>query len=106
MAPPTADGFRVTILGSGTGIPVPARGYAGILVQLAGESWLLDAGPGTLQRLVATGVTYQTLDRVFLTHLHPHHSLALVSILFAMHIPAPARTQPFAVYGPPGLRQF
>src|SRR3990167_1153593 len=101
-----SSGCRVTIIGSGTGIPVPERGYAGVLVQLAGESWLLDAGPGTLQRLVATGVTYQTLDRVLLTHLHPDHSLDLVSTLFAMHIPAPARTKPFAVYGPPGLRQF
>ena len=99
-----SSGFRVTIIGSGTGIPVADRGYAGVLVQLAGESWLLDAGPGTLKRLVEVGVTYQTLDRVFLTHLHPDHSLDLVSILFAMHIPSPARTKPLAVYGPPGLR--
>ena len=98
--------FRVTIVGTGTGLPVAGRGYAGVLVQLAGESWLLDAGPGTLQRLVEIGVTYQTLDRVFLTHLHPDHSLDLVSILFAMHIPQPARTQRLAVYGPPGLQQF
>lgn len=101
-----SSGFRVTILGSGTSIPVAERGYAGILVQLAGESWLLDAGPGTLQRLAATGVTYQTLDRVWLTHLHPDHSLDLVSILFAMHIPSPARTKPLTVCGPPGVRQF
>jgi len=98
--------FRVTIIGSGTGIPVPERGYAGVLVQLANESWLLDAGPGTLKRLVELGVTYQTLDRVWLTHLHPDHSLDLASILFAMHIPSPARTKPLTVYGPPGLQAF
>lgn len=101
-----SEAFRVTIVGSGTGIPVPERGYAGVLVQLAGESWLLDAGPGSLQRLAQLGVTYQTLDRVMLTHLHPDHSLDLVSILFAMHIPSPARTKPLTIYGPAGLRAF
>lgn len=101
-----STGFRVTIIGSGTGIPVADRGYAAVCVQLAGEAWLLDAGPGTLKRLVEIGVTYQTLDRVFLTHLHPDHSLDLVSILFAMHIPQPARTKPLAIYGPTGLARF
>ena len=96
--------MRVVILGSGTAIPVTTRGYAGISLHVAGEHLLFDAGPGTLKQLLAAGVTYLDLDRVFLTHFHPDHCLDLVSILFAMRIPQPARKKPLTVYGPRGLK--
>ena len=98
--------MRVVILGSGTAIPVTTRGYAGISLHVAGEHLLFDAGPGTLKQLLAAGVTYLDLDRVFLTHFHPDHCLDLVSILFAMRIPQPARTTPLVIYGPRGLKRL
>lgn len=99
--------MQLTVVGSGTAIPVRARGYAGLYVKAAREQLLLDSGPGTLQRLSVIGVTYRDLDRILYTHFHPDHCLDLVSILFAMRIsPAegPARTKPLTVYGPAGLR--
>ncbi len=98
--------MRVTILGSGTGMPVKDRGCAGIYVRVGEEHLVLDAGPGTLKRLLEVGVTYLDLDRILLTHFHPDHSLDLVSMLFAMRMPAPARTKPLTVYGPRGLRRL
>jgi len=100
--------MRVVILGSGTGVPDlrTPRGYASIYVRLGGEHLLLDAGPGTLKQLARLGVTYLDLDRIFLTHFHPDHCLDLVSILFAMRIPQPARTKPLVIYGPRGLRRL
>ena len=118
--------MRIVILGSGTGIPVKHRGYAGIYVRVGGEHLLLDAGPGTLRQLTGVGVTYRDLDRLFVTHFHPDHCLDLVSILFAMRIPEPAvgspsaadtssaarmvpprsRTKPLTIYGPRGLRRL
>lgn len=98
--------MKVVILGAGTAIP--ARGYspAGIYVRAAGEHLLFDAGAGTVQRLHAIGVTLRQLDRIFLTHVHIDHCLDLVSILFALRIPSPARTKPLTVYGPRGLQQL
>jgi len=98
--------MRVVILGTGTGIPVKSRGYAGIYVHVGGEHLVFDSGPGTLKRLVEIGVTYLDLDRIFLTHFHPDHCLDLVSILFAMRIPQPARTKPLVIYGPRGLTRL
>ena len=80
--------MKVVFLGTGTGVPVPTRGYAGIYVRAGREHVLLDAGPGTLRQLSRLGVTFLTLDRLFLTHFHPDHCLDLVSILFAMRLPA------------------
>ena len=98
--------MRVIVLGAGTAIP--ARGYspAGIYVRIAREHVLLDAGPGTLQRLHAAGAPFQHLDRIFLTHFHLDHCLDLASILFALRLPQLKRRKPLTVYGPPGLARL
>ncbi len=96
--------MKVVLLGTGTGMPVPDRGYAGIYVRVGSEHVVFDAGPGTLRQLSRIGVTFLDLDRVFITHFHPDHCLDLVSILFAMRMPDPPRTKPLTIYGPPGLR--
>jgi ribonuclease BN (tRNA processing enzyme) len=75
-------------------------------VRVGREHVVLDAGAGTMQRLHRLGVTFLQLDRIFLTHFHPDHCLDLVSFLFAMRIPRPARTKPLAIYGPRGLGQL
>src|SRR3989338_6937588 len=95
--------MRVVVLGAGTAIPAVRHSPAGIYVRVGGEHVLLDAGPGTLQRLCAIGVSPFQLDRIFLTHCHVDHCLELVTILFALRIPQPQRTKPLTVYGPKGL---
>jgi ribonuclease BN (tRNA processing enzyme) len=77
-----------------------------VYVHTGREHLVLDAGAGTLQRLARLGVTFLDIDRVFLTHFHPDHCLDLVSFLFAMRCPKPARTKPLTVYGPHGLTRL
>ena len=95
--------MQVVILGAGTAIPAAHRSPAGIYVRVGREHVLLDAGPGTLQRLHAAGAPFQALDRIFLTHFHLDHCLDLASILFALRLPDLRRRKPLTVYGPPGL---
>lgn len=96
----------VTILGAGTAIPAMGYSPAGLYVRIAREHVVLDAGAGTLQRLQRLGITFLDVDRIFLTHYHPDHCLDLVSFLFAMRLPRPARRKPLTVYGPRGLRRL
>jgi len=98
--------MRVVILGAGTAIPARDYSPSGIYVQAGREHLLLDAGPGTAQRLRAAGVTIFELDRIFLTHYHLDHCLDLAAILFALRIPEPRRTKSLVVYGPPGLKRL
>jgi ribonuclease BN (tRNA processing enzyme) len=95
--------MRVVILGAGTVIPASGHSPAGIYVQVGREHVLLDAGPGTLQRLHAARAPFRELDRIFLTHFHLDHCLDLASILFALRLPDLKRRKPLTVYGPPGL---
>ncbi|MBI2884928.1 MAG: MBL fold metallo-hydrolase [Candidatus Omnitrophica bacterium] len=97
--------MRVILLGTGTAWPVRGQACAGIYVEAAGRHLLFDAGPGTLQRLLAIGVTHRDLDRMFLTHFHPDHCAELIPLLFAMRLPNPARTKPLTITGPSGLRR-
>jgi ribonuclease BN (tRNA processing enzyme) len=98
--------MRVVILGAGTAIPAKGYSPAGIYVQAGREHLLLDAGPGTLQRLHAAGAPFHQLDRLFLTHFHLDHCLDFAAILFALRLPDVGRRTPLTIYGPRGLKSL
>ena len=98
--------MKIIILGAGTALPAREHSPAGVYVQAGREHVLLDAGAGTLQRLHASGVPWQELDRIFLTHFHLDHCLDLASILFALRMPHVERRKSLIVYGPPGLKRL
>ncbi|NDD28632.1 MAG: ribonuclease Z [Proteobacteria bacterium] len=99
--------MRLTVIGSGTGVPWQGRGPAGYLVEAAGRSMLFDCGPGTLERVNRFGHDWKAIDRIFLTHHHPDHSADLVAFLFAGNWAAEQRTRdPLRVRGPRGTSAF
>jgi ribonuclease BN (tRNA processing enzyme) len=68
---------------------------------------LVDAGPGTLARLERAGLRYRDLKLVLISHLHPDHTLDLVTLLQANNAtPGWKRTEPLQVAGPRGMRRF
>jgi ribonuclease Z len=101
------DAMTVTVLGSGTCIPVPGRGAPGYLVRIGGTPILVDAGPGTLARLAAAGVSYRDLALVLVSHLHSDHTLDLATFLQANNAtPGFRRTLPLTLIGCRGLSPF
>jgi ribonuclease BN (tRNA processing enzyme) len=99
--------MQLTILGAGTGVPLPQRSPAGVLVQIGAAPLLLDLGPGTIPRLNAVGVSYRDLEHVFLTHLHPDHTLDLVMLLQALNwTPGFTRERPLHLIGCPGTQSL
>lgn len=95
--------MQVTILGSGTAIPVPDRFPAGYLVRGAGQTVMVDCGPGTLRRLAQAGTGLDQLDAVLLTHFHTDHCADLGPLLFALRSPHYAGRKPLRVLAAPGL---
>ncbi|MCA8951773.1 MAG: ribonuclease Z [Planctomycetes bacterium] len=93
----------VTVLGSGTAMPVPDRFPAGYWVTAGKTSALVDCGPGTLRRFAQAGGDIATLDAVLLTHYHTDHCADLAALLFALHAPQFAGRPPLRIYGAPGL---
>jgi ribonuclease BN (tRNA processing enzyme) len=101
------DRMTVTVLGSGTCVPLPARAASGYLVRIGENPILVDAGPGTLTRLAAAGVSYTDLDLVLVSHLHPDHTLDLATLLQASNAtPGFQRSRSLTIVGCRGISSF
>lgn len=102
-----ADDLRLVILGTGTPIADPERSGPSLAVVAGDKAYLFDAGPGVVRRAAAArladdvdALQVNTLDIVFLTHLHSDHTLGLPDLIFSPWVLA--RSAPLRVYGPPG----
>ena len=101
------NNIAVTVLGSGTCVPSLARSASAVLMETGGKRLLFDIGPGTMRRLLETGVTIQDIDCVFITHFHPDHTGELASLLFATkHPDVSSRKKPLVLIGGPGFKSF
>jgi ribonuclease BN (tRNA processing enzyme) len=77
------------------------------LVHFGQEKILLDAGPGTLHRLLEARTTIFDISHVFLSHFHPDHSAELVPFLFATKYPDVAQRRfPLKIVAGKGLLEF
>ncbi len=107
MATELATGeLRITVLGSGTAIPVADRFPAGYLVQSRSATLLVDCGPGTLRRLAQVDVDLGAIDAVFLTHYHTDHCADVGPLLFALRSPRYRGRKPLHVFAATGLQRF
>ena len=103
VAPPS-DSLKVVLLGTGPGPVVNLQQYgASTLVEAGGQRLLFDCGRGATLRLAQAGVPIGSITRVFLTHLHSDHLLALPDLLLTGWS-AGRRAGPLTVWGPAGTR--
>lgn len=99
--------MEIVILGSGTAIPVKDHSPAGILISHEDHHFLIDIGPGTLTRLFQIGISFDQLDYLLSTHLHPDHTLDLATLLQVFDsAPNSRRTRSFSIIGSKGTKDF
>jgi ribonuclease BN (tRNA processing enzyme) len=98
--------MEITILGSGTCVPSLERSAACIKIVSGTATIVLDSGPGSLQRLTASGTTINDIDLLCYTHLHIDHTADFVPLLFASKYAPLARRHDLAIMAAPGFRDF
>ncbi len=98
--------MKITIVGSGCGIPNPKRGSPCIVVNVGRELFAFDCGPGSVRAMAAEGLKWAELDMVFITHFHTDHIGDIAPLLFAYNIPDVNRTEPLTLSGPPGMQKL
>jgi ribonuclease Z len=94
---------RVWFLGTSASVPSRTRTNAAFAVSLGIDSrlWLVDGGPGLLDRLDALGLDLRAIEHLFLTHQHGDHLLGVPMLnnarwdsresgLLTIHGPRPA----------------
>jgi ribonuclease BN (tRNA processing enzyme) len=67
------DKLVLNCFGVGDGWPCADRGHSSYLYNLAGSSVLIDCGEPLSRTLKATGLSPDTIDQIFLSHLHFDH---------------------------------
>jgi len=96
--------LRLILLGSGAVRPVPGRDGPAQIVVVEGEPLLFDCGRGAVTGLRRVGIAPETVDRVFLTHLHFDHVSDLPYFILVTWVIG--REREMEVYGPTGTKEF
>jgi ribonuclease BN (tRNA processing enzyme) len=95
--------MKLTVLGSGNGVPTATRGCPGYLFRGGGETVLMDPGPGALAAAARAGVSPGEVTGVLVSHLHIDHHLDLAALLNARRSPRFRGAAPLRVLGSRGL---
>ena len=99
--------MKLTILGSGTYVPTKDRGPAGYWLEAGPLNVLIDAGSGTLQRMVRAGKDYMDIDVIIVSHLHPDHVSDLAALFHIMYgCRFRSRKKPLVIIGGKGYRAW
>jgi ribonuclease Z len=92
----------VTLLGTGGPRPDPARHGPALLVHVADDQLLFDAGRGVVLQLVRAGAPLAHVGPVFLTHHHFDHIVDLADVMLTSWLAG--RERSLSVIGPAGTR--
>jgi ribonuclease BN (tRNA processing enzyme) len=65
--------YALKCLGVGDGWPCADRNHASFLYRLGDVSILIDCGEPISRSFKSTGLHYDTIDRIFISHLHSDH---------------------------------
>src|SRR4029450_302390 len=94
--------MKLTILGSGTGVPNGSRNSAGYFVEMPAARLMMDCGAGTVHSLARFGVPWEQMTHLFISHFHVDHVGELASLFFAFrHGMRKSRAAPLTLIGPP-----
>jgi ribonuclease Z len=103
----TSPDIRVTLLGTGTPVPILDRFGPSTLIEAGSEKLVFDCGRGCPIRLQQKGVRLSDV-KLFLTHLHSDHVNGIVDLWLTGWLAPPfgQRKSPFVVFGPEGTKNM
>jgi len=94
--------FELLILGSSAATPTSKRNPTAQLLNIAERYFLIDCGEATQIQLRKYKARFQSVDQIFISHLHGDHFLGLPGLISSMHLLG--RQKPLTVFGPKELQ--
>ena len=96
--------LKITLLGTGTPVPLIDRMGCSVLIQAADQNVLIDCGRGAAQRINQTDTPLKEVFTILLTHLHYDHYIGVPDLWLTGWLYG--RKVPVTVYGPPGTKSM
>ena len=94
--------FELLILGSSSASPTSERNPSAQLLNIAERYFLIDCGEATQIQLRRFKAKFQSIDHIFISHLHGDHFFGLPGLLSSMHLLG--RKQDLNIYCPKELK--
>ena len=92
--------MKVTLLGTGSPVPMPSRASSGYLVEVGNEPLLFDHGAGAHENFLRTGHRATDVRTLFLSHLHSDHMLDYARLVHSRWDQGAGLVPELTVYGP------
>lgn len=96
--------FELLILGSSAATPTSSRNPTAQLLNIAERFFLIDCGEGTQIQMRRYKARFQSVNHIFISHLHGDHFLGLPGFLASMHLLG--RKNELTIYGPEELEEI
>lgn len=90
--------MKITLAGTSSGVAVAERAASSLFVESESGNYLIDCGEGCTRQLVRFGLPFETIQAVFISHMHPDHSTGIVGLLQNFYLSG--RTDPVSIYLP------
>jgi ribonuclease BN (tRNA processing enzyme) len=99
--------MKLSVIGSGTAAPEGHHVCSGFLLETHRMRALLDCGGGVVHNMARTGIDWQAITHLVITHFHNDHIGDVPLLFFAWkHGMRPARSQALTVIGPSGTKKL
>lgn len=96
--------FEVTILGSGSAVPLKHRNCTAQVVRILERYFLIDCGEGTQLQLRRFKIPYNKINHIFISHLHGDHFLGLMGFISSLSLQN--RKGALHLYAEPRLKEL
>ena len=96
--------FELTILGCNSAIPTNHRKPTAQLLNIAEQFFLIDCGEGTQLQLRKYKIKMQSIQHIFISHLHGDHYFGLIGFISTMHLLG--RVKELNIYAPSELKEI
>jgi ribonuclease Z len=96
--------FEILVLGSSAATPTASRNPTAQLLNIAERFFLIDCGEGTQIQMRKYKARFQSVNHIFISHLHGDHFYGLPGFLASMHLLG--RKNELTIYAPKELEEI
>ena len=96
--------MKLTILGSFSAYPSFKGFTTSQVLEHNGKSFLIDCGEGTQIQLRKNKIKFNSIEDVFISHLHGDHYFGLPGLILTLNLLG--REKPLSIFGPKGIKEI